>query len=208
MTYTNTEQISSGSTVLEGSPESVSQIAIKGLRDLGVNIKFHTRVIDTRESPGKEQEITLSDGSKVLADLYIPTYGLIPNSSYLSETFLDAKGFIVVDEYLKVKGTTDVWAIGDVSNVEYSQFLNCDRQSAYAAKAIASILGTNTNTRKPVQPYKAFTSRKLTPFCLLSMFETRSFSLTLCTWAQDLWASRSARTQVPVTLGHGSSRHS
>jgi apoptosis-inducing factor 2 len=72
--------------------------------------------------------------------MYIPTFGLIPNSSYLPPHVLDASGYVLVDEYLKLKGTDNVWAIGDVTDVEPSQFIYCDRQSCYLIKSIVSTL--------------------------------------------------------------------
>ena len=104
--------------------------------------------------PQGGQELTLSDGSKIMTDLYIPTFGLIPNSSYMPAEYLNAKGFVMVDENLKVKGAKDIWAIGDVSDVEAAQFRSCDRQSVYLAKALVSVL----SNQAPL-PYKIPASR-------------------------------------------------
>ena len=106
--------------------------------------------------PNGRQELTLSGGDKLIADMYIPTFGLTPNSSYIPAKFLNANGSVTVDEYLKVKGARDVWAIGDVSDVEPSQFISCDRQSVYLAKNITLVLSDKT----PL-PYKVATSRMI-----------------------------------------------
>ena len=98
---------------------------------------------------------SLSNGERLVTDLTIPTFGLVPNSSYVPEKFLNANGYVVVDEYLKVKNAGSVWAIGDVCDTEYSQILSCDRQSVYVAKAISFILSDN----KVPPPYQPFTSR-------------------------------------------------
>jgi NADH dehydrogenase FAD-containing subunit len=63
----------------------------------------------------------------------------------------------MVDEHLRVKGLEDVYAVGDVSDMEYSQILSCNRQSAYVAKRLGLILNN-----RPLIPYKAFTSRMST----------------------------------------------
>ena len=60
----------------------------------------------------------------------------------------------MVDQYLKVKGTEDVWAIGDVSDIEGQQFLTYNRQSLYVSKAIAMVLSNKTPAS-----YKAMSSR-------------------------------------------------
>lgn len=90
--------------------------------------------------------------------MYIPTFGLTPNTSYLSATFLDNDGFVVVDDYLQVKGAGPVWAIGDVSAMEGSQYLSANRQASHAVKnIILSISG------KPLLAYKAWPCEKQYP---------------------------------------------
>ena len=106
----------------------------------------------------------------MITDLYIPTFGLIVNSSYVPSRFLDADGYVMVDEYLAVKGAKDVWAIGDVSDAEFPQFLPLDRQSKYLAKAITMILRD-----MPVDPYKAMTTRKISIRNALSMSSKGTF---------------------------------
>ncbi|CAM1509907.1 Fc.00g002420.m01.CDS01 [Cosmosporella sp. VM-42] len=146
--------ISSGSTILQESPESVSKYAIKELQNLEVDIKLQTKVMSSAQTLDGRQELVLSDEDKLIADLYIPAYGLIPNSSYVPGKYLNANGFVMVDEHLKVKDAEGVWAIGDVTNVEPSQFITCDKQSVYLAKSITSIL-----SNKAPLPYKPATSR-------------------------------------------------
>lgn len=123
--------------------------ALKALTTLGVDIKFNTRVVGTTTLPTGQTEATLSDGSKLITDLYVPTYGLVPNSSYIPSKFLSSKGFVAVDDYLKVKGAGDVWAIGDVVDVEWMQWISMDKQSSYVAKNIVLIL----SNKAPI-PYK------------------------------------------------------
>jgi NADH dehydrogenase FAD-containing subunit len=124
------------------------------LRDLNVDIKLHTKVnrsSRTKREGANQFEIFLSDGTKLSADLYIPTSGIVPNSSYIPDKYLDANGFVKVDEYLQVKGLENqhIWAIGDVSDLESPQFLCVDRQSAHLAKNIGLILNN-----KAALPYK------------------------------------------------------
>jgi NADH dehydrogenase FAD-containing subunit len=138
------------------------------------------------QMPNGRQELTLSGGDKLITDMYIPTFGLIPNSSYVPAKFLNANGSVTVDGYLKVKGAGAVWAIGDVSDVEPSQFISCDRQSAYLAKNITFILSNKT----PL-PYKVATSRMIT--FLVAELEI------LADLLQVLWVSRLARRPEPAT---------
>lgn len=115
------------------------------LRDLNVDVKLQTKVNRSsrikREGPN-QIEISLSDGTTLSADLYIPTSGIVPNSSYIPDQYLDANGFVKVDEYFQVKGLENqhVWAIGDVSDLESPQLLVADRQSGHLAKNIGLVL--------------------------------------------------------------------
>jgi len=73
-------QIASGPVVLEGTPASLSKTATKQLGNLQVKIKTSTKVSGTAKTPDGKTEITLSNGEKIITDLYIPTMGLTPNS--------------------------------------------------------------------------------------------------------------------------------
>lgn len=156
--FTNPLQLVSGPSVVPESPANVVKYVTQGLLNLKVNLRTNTKVTESTELANGQQELTLSNGEKLTTDLYIPTFGLVPNSSFIPEKYRDSNGFVVVDEYLKVKGAGDVWAIGDVNNVEWSQFINCDKQSATVGKNIVKIL-----SNKAPLPYKVATSRKKNP---------------------------------------------
>ncbi|TEY71788.1 hypothetical protein BOTCAL_0086g00060 [Botryotinia calthae] len=132
--------IASGPVVLEGTPASVSKTATKQLENLQVKIKISTKVSGTAKTPDGKTEITLSNGKKIITDLYIPTMGLIPNSSFIPEKYLNPAGFAIVDQFLRLKGAENVWVVGDVSAVERPQYVNTDKQSTHVAKNIALIL--------------------------------------------------------------------
>ncbi|KAL3426605.1 hypothetical protein PVAG01_00114 [Phlyctema vagabunda] len=141
--------IASGATVLEGTPASVSKTATKQLKSLQVEIKTGTKVSGTATMPDGRTEVTLFDGTKLTTDLYIPTMGLIPNSAYVPQHLLNQNGFVVVDQYLRVKGAENVWAVGDISAVQRAQYVNVEKQSPHVAKNI--ILGLQN---KPLVTFK------------------------------------------------------
>lgn len=128
--------------------------ATKSLQNLNVEIKLQTKVKSLRELSDGAQELTLSDGSKVAADLYIPTFGLTPNTSYIPNKFLNDRGEVMVDGYLKVKGADGVFALGDVTDLEGAQLIIVDRQSTYVAKALTALL-----SNKSPSPYKPLSGR-------------------------------------------------
>lgn len=140
--------------MLETAIPSVSKTALGMLRDLNVDVKLQTKVNRSsrtkREGPN-QIEVSLSDGTTLSADLYIPTSGIVPNSSYIPDKHLNANGFVKVDEYFRVKGLENqhVWAIGDVSDLESPQLMVADRQSGHLAKNMGLIL----NNKAPL-PYK------------------------------------------------------
>ncbi|ESZ92491.1 hypothetical protein SBOR_7116 [Sclerotinia borealis F-4128] len=132
--------IASGPAVLEGTPASVSKTATKQLESLHVNIKVSTKVSGSAKTPDGKYEITLSNGEKIITDLYIPTMGVIPNSAYIPETYLNPAGYAMVDQYLRLKDTKDIWVVGDVSAVERPQYVNAEKQSVHVAKNIGLVL--------------------------------------------------------------------
>ncbi|CZR59432.1 uncharacterized protein PAC_09324 [Phialocephala subalpina] len=144
--------IASGPSILPVAPPSVSNLAAKYLLDLKVDLKLRTKITSSLTLANNKVELTLSSGNTIKADMYIPTFGLVPNSSYIPSTYLNSDGYVFVDEYLRMKGTKDIWAIGDVSCLERPQFLTCDRQSAHVAKNLVIML----NNKAPLE-YKIAT---------------------------------------------------
>lgn len=140
--------------MLETAIPSVSKTALGMLRDLNVDVKLQTKVnrsSRTKREGSNQIEVSLSNGTTLSADLYIPTSGIVPNSSYIPDKHLNANGFVKVDEYFRVKGLENqhVWAIGDVSDLESPQLMVADRQSGHLAKNMGLIL----NNKAPL-PYK------------------------------------------------------
>lgn len=124
---------------------------------------FKNKVVSSTTSSDGKVILTLADGAKKTADVYFPAFGLIPNSSYVPAKFCNSDGFVVVDEYFSVKGANDVYAIGDVCDVDPLQFIYADRQSTFLSKHFSHILGT-----QPFKPYKALPLRKCNPAPTLS----------------------------------------
>jgi apoptosis-inducing factor 2 len=151
----------------------MSTYVTRELQNLKVNLKLKTKVKTSAQLPNGQYELTLSSGEKLVTDMYIPTFGLMPNSSYFPSEFLDAKGYVIVDSYLQVLGAKDVWAIGDVSACEWSQLIPADKQSAHLAKNIVLLL----NNKQPL-PYKLITHRK-SIFCSRHLVDWRSANIVI-----------------------------
>jgi NADH dehydrogenase FAD-containing subunit len=116
-----------------------------------------TKITSSILLPDKQHELKLSSGETILADMYIPTFGLTPNSSYVPSQFLDSRGYVTVNAYLEVVGKNanaeNVWAIGDVSALEPPQLLVTEKQSAHLAKNIVALLsGKKQTLYNPLSP--------------------------------------------------------
>lgn len=153
-TSTDISQLGKAATLLEENKASIRKYVMKELQNLKVDIRLQTRVVDSTQLSDGRQELTLSSGEKLITHLYIPAFGFIPNSSFIPAKFLNDKGYVMVDEYLKLKGTGDAWAIGDINDAEWTQYIYADLQSAYAAKSIVLIL----SNKRPA-PYKLSSPR-------------------------------------------------
>jgi NADH dehydrogenase FAD-containing subunit len=150
-------QASATPTILPGPsrPPSVPKTAESQLRALNVDVRLNTKVTTETQLPDGTWKITLSTGEDLIVDMYIPTFGVKPNTSFLPSEILDSNGFVRVDQYLRVTGTKDVYAIGDVSNVQGPQAFHVKAQSKYLAKSLVlNVFGK----RSVVVPYKASTS--------------------------------------------------
>jgi hypothetical protein len=164
----------------------VQKHALKSLAALGVDVRLNKTVVKTSALPTGQTEVTFSDGSRLITDLYVPTYGLVPNSSYIPPEFLSSEGFVIVDDYFKVKGAGDVWAIGDVVDVEWKQWVFMDKQSSHVAKNIVLILGNKAPIPYKVTPASSRMSSLL--FTSSSLFADMYFdhrSIRIFTWPED-----------------------
>jgi NADH dehydrogenase FAD-containing subunit len=83
--------------------------------------------------------ITTEDGTELVADIWFRAFGVRPHSEYLDSGSLtdsrDERGYVRVDEHLRVVGETNVFAIGDVSDA--------DRDTAGAAGRQATVVAAN-----------------------------------------------------------------
>jgi hypothetical protein len=111
------------------------------LKNLNVTIKFNTRITTVTKNPSNNKTtLTLSTGDTLTTDLYIPTFGIKPNTSYMPTQYLDNKGYINVNTFFNLKGVKNIFAIGDCSSLENSQIITCDRQSVHLSKSLLLML--------------------------------------------------------------------
>jgi NADH dehydrogenase FAD-containing subunit len=96
---------------------AISKTAENKLKALGVDVVYKTRVVDAKEDRSGRTTVTLAKGETLEADLYVPAYGVEPNSSWLPASLLDAKNYLKTDNTLRVEDAgSRVYAIGDVGS--------------------------------------------------------------------------------------------
>ncbi|KAF3928266.1 hypothetical protein AA313_de0208217 [Arthrobotrys entomopaga] len=144
--YGNTKEITlinSNHKVLPNSRgvlPAVTQTIETSLQKLGVQTIHSAKVQTMTDSPDGKTAIQLSNGETLICDLYIPLFGVQVNTNWLPPSFLDESGSVQLDNFMKVKGTTNVWGIGDVGNLEPKQITNTDQQIIYLAETLDALL--------------------------------------------------------------------
>jgi NADH dehydrogenase len=114
----------------------------------GVEIKTQTRL----ESVDAESAV-LSDGTRIDTHTLVWTAGVRPNPM-LEEWGLplDERGRVEVDEFLRVRGQTDVWAVGDCARVPNEASDEADPPTSQHALRQARALARNL--RGKPRPYR------------------------------------------------------
>jgi NADPH-dependent 2,4-dienoyl-CoA reductase/sulfur reductase-like enzyme len=90
---------------------------------MGKGVTFHMQTtVDTIKedpaNPGVASSVVLKNGTELPADVVVLGVGVGPATEFLKEGSgikLEKDGGVLVDEYLKVPGVDDVYAIGDIA---------------------------------------------------------------------------------------------
>ncbi|KAJ5619336.1 hypothetical protein N7510_003320 [Penicillium lagena] len=117
--------VTSSSQILPILRPSIAQKAESYLACIGVTVIKNTKVTDvTPGNAGTANALTtntmviLADGKSIQADVYIPTTGTTPNTTFIDESLLDPEGRVHTNaSTLRVeKAGPRVYAIGDASS--------------------------------------------------------------------------------------------
>lgn len=95
---------------------------------IGVQVKKGVRAERSKTLANGKTEVMLSDGSKIVTDLYLPTMGLQPNTEWVDKKHLNEHNYVEVDEFYRVKNAEDVWACGDIVSTPRAAFMITDKQ--------------------------------------------------------------------------------
>lgn len=140
--------ISSADRVLPMIKASASAVGEKKLKEKNVKIITSAKVTGAEASTDgtKSWTVTLDNGTKLSADVYIPTTGAIPNSSFIPAEFLDSNGWVKVDKELRVQSSSGsalpIYAVGDINTNNMRLSFKATEQAKIAVTNIkADILG-------------------------------------------------------------------
>jgi len=88
--------------------------------------------------------IATADGRELVADIWFRAFGVRAHSEYLDggslEDRRDERGYVRVDEHLRVAGETQTFAIGDLADADRDMAGIANRQAAVVADNIRALI--------------------------------------------------------------------
>lgn len=133
---------------------SVRQALATSLKGFKIKVITSARVSTVSEGAdgkGKVLEVTKEDGTKetINTDVYIPAFGVVPNSQFAPKELLDSAGYFKQTDELKVEGHDNIFVVGDVGNLQPATAKTIEEQLAHLAKALPAHLAG-----QKLPPYK------------------------------------------------------
>jgi NADH dehydrogenase FAD-containing subunit len=133
-----------------------SRIAEKELRKLGVEIIFN-EILEPADTD-KKSFISKATGNSYTADVVYVCIGISIDTTFMKSHYassLTERGAIRVDQYLRVKGTDNLFAIGDCSDFPEGKLgYLADKQGAFTAKNVIRLLRAREPSNVNLKRYK------------------------------------------------------
>jgi NADH:ubiquinone reductase (H+-translocating) len=105
--------VESGDQIMREVPEDLAEFTVRELRRRGIEVLTGTKLAGVTDT-----SVQLSSGEEVPARTVVWTAGIAPSPAVAQLGLpLDEHGRIMVDEFMRVEGRDDVWAIGDCAAV-------------------------------------------------------------------------------------------
>lgn len=102
--------------VLPNLKNAASKKAEMILAEKGVILRRSCKVVKAKQdNSSKKWTVTLDDGQTMETDAYISTTGVSPNNQFIPPQFLNSDGWVDVDDEMRVKGSSSIYAIGDIT---------------------------------------------------------------------------------------------
>lgn len=138
--------------LLASMSKHASEKSLFYLKRLGIKIRVNTRVIDY-----DGETLLLGDGEELKTKLVIWAAGIngvVPTG--IPADAIGARQRIIVDDFNRIKGFTDLFAIGDAAVITSEEYPNGHPQVAQVAIQQGSNLARNFKLIKKNAPLKAF----------------------------------------------------
>ncbi len=149
--------LDAGPTLLGGMSEKASSNALKFLESLDVKVHLNTFVKDYRDNI-----ISTNTGLTLKTRKVIWAAGVIGNTIKGLRGDILAKGNrIKVDEYCRVKGTDNIYALGDVAHMETKDYPNGHPQVAQVAIQMGRMCAKNFSRLTKGKSLKTFKYKDL-----------------------------------------------
>ncbi|XVE59644.1 hypothetical protein DITRI_Ditri05aG0062700 [Diplodiscus trichospermus] len=131
--------VHNGPRLLEFVEKKAAEKALRWLRSRKVEVKLE-QAVDLNSTSDGSQVYQTSTGESIKADCHFLGAEKPLASAWLNETILNANldedGRLMVDEYLRVKGRTNIFAIGDITDIP-------ELKLGYVAEKHASVVAKN-----------------------------------------------------------------
>lgn len=143
--------------VLNVMSEKSSEKAQQFLEEHGVKVMTNTKATSC-----DDKSVTLSTGEKISTSLIIWTAGIKGNHiDGLTDDVYTKSGRILVDRFNRVKGQSDIFALGDIAFMTEEKYPNGHPQVAQVAIQQAELLAGNFKKIESKKPLKEFKYRDL-----------------------------------------------
>jgi NADH:ubiquinone reductase (H+-translocating) len=160
--------VQSGPVLLNGMSKTAQDEAYRVLRNLGVRILLKTRVKDYVDG-----KVVLDHGEPIPCSAVLWTSGVIAREvKGLSKESIGASRRILVDKFNKVAGTSNVFAIGDISLMKDDQnYPNGHPQLAQVAIQQGKTLAENLKHSFETDNWQPFVYRNKGTMAIISKYK-------------------------------------
>lgn len=142
-------------SLLSGMSAKAGTRSLQYLKKLGVEVRLKTQVVDAIHG-----QVMLKDGSVHRTHTLIWAAGVKANDIVgLPENCYGHGGRLLVNEYNKIEGLSDIYALGDICLMQNDQTPKGHPQVAQVAIQQAANLATNLVSEKKGSPWRSFVYR-------------------------------------------------
>lgn len=147
--------LSGSSRVLTKLSPGISATAENQLKAKKVEIIHNVRSVSETINDDGTTTVKLSDDTSTTADVVVDATGGKPNSSFLPSSWLDPRGYVLVDEKtlrLTAEGTSGVYALGDVASYSDGTILAAIMAAPSLGRSVGIDIAATAEKEFPLAP--------------------------------------------------------